>query len=82
MTRGRIAGRLPTTVSSFTSTRNALPMIERLVSTSPFRTSPRACIVARFADDPVPQGERSTRPGFSTVQVRTTPSSPMSRNIT
>jgi hypothetical protein len=40
-------------------------MIERERLASPTLASPRACSTARFAELPVPQGERSTRPGVA-----------------
>ena len=45
-------------------------------------TLPRAYSVARLAELPVPQGERSARPGHMVVQVRMEPSASTSRNMT
>ena len=72
--RGRTAGRLPTVVSPRISAVKVPPMMLGDSRLSPVFASPRACSTARLADDPVPQGERSTRPGFSVVQVTTEPS--------
>ena len=79
---GMIALRPATTVSAARPTSNSDPMIERERNVSPTFARPRACSVARFAELPVPQGERSTRPGHMVVAVRTRPSGSRSRNIT
>jgi hypothetical protein len=49
-------------------------MIEREMTLSPGLARPRACRAAMLEFDPVPQGERSARPGRSVVQVRSAPS--------
>ena len=63
-------------------TSKAEPMTERVVMVSPTEICPLAWSDARCADDPVPQGLRSRRPGGITVAVRVCPSAPACRNIT
>ena len=49
---------------------NSLSITERIAIVSPTVISPRACIRASRAALPVPQGERSRRPGCITVPLR------------
>lgn len=57
-------------------------MIDRDVTLSPGLARPRAWRAAMLEFDPVPQGDRSARPGRSVVQVRKAPSASSERNIT
>ena len=57
-------------------------MIDRETTLSPGRASPRAWRTAMLEFDPVPQGDRSARPGRRVVQVRKAPSGSSLRNIT
>ncbi|MBB2712879.1 UNVERIFIED_ORG: hypothetical protein GGE53_004547 [Rhizobium etli] len=79
---GMTAWRPATSVTACRPTSNSEPMIDFEVKTSPAFALPRAWSAARLAELPVPQGERSARPGHMVVQVRTVPSASVSRNIT
>ena len=67
------AGLLPTVVVSANSTSNRLSMIERALNLSPTLACPRAAATARRAELPVPQGERSMRPGAMMVAPFSSP---------
>ncbi len=61
------AGAPATRVVSITSLRKLVPMIEQWSKTWPSAIWPRACMTASRAQVPVPQGERSSRPGDTTT---------------
>ena len=68
---GTIAAWGPTCASRAMRAVKTLSTIERVSIESPGATSPRACSAASKAALPVPQGERSMRPGYITLPVRT-----------
>ena len=67
---GTIAGRPPTVVSAAIRPVKRVPITDSLTKLSPTASSPRACSCASRADVPVPQGERSSQPGWIEVAAR------------
>ena len=74
--RGTTAGRPPTSVVFTTSVIMRVPRSERKVWTWPGLASPRSARTARRAEQPVPQGQRSSRPGETTMALIQVLSSP------
>ena len=63
---GRMAGMSPTCAVPSTVPMNSVPSTDSCTNRSPSPIWPRACITASRAQVPVPQGERSSRPGETT----------------
>jgi hypothetical protein len=62
---------------------NLLSITERISTVWPIPSSPLACITASRAAAPVPQGERSRRPGWITVPLRSgAPAAVRAQNMT